>query len=188
MVKTFLGTIKYDISNVTGSSEFAEYEHKDKRQEKLRELEKRQTVKVGSHGLPTMGVLPDTEATNVQLHSKSKFDKLFDMSDTIVGKKLGDISNKLRESENPVLKFWRTFREKTRGSESETVKAINMVRTIDPLFKLNEFNDQLIHFIIPDLLEAHLGRDLKYLQKWFSEAVTIINSNWPKPQQNTKKP
>ena len=140
------------------------------------ELEKRQeSVKVGAHGLPssTMNQIEaNNEASQVQLHSSSKFTKLMqDLGETVVGKQFQDFSRKLKQSESPILTFFRTIRAKTKLSESETVLAIKKIRTIDPKFTIDKFFDESVHFIIPDLLEAHLNRDLKFISKWFSEAV-----------------
>ena len=133
---------------------------------------------MGAHGLPSnyAGVLPDTETTGVQVHSSSKYQKLWSgLKDTALGKTVHGFSRSLEESDNVVLRAWRSLKEKTRStSESETVQAIKAIRTVEPGFNLDKFFDEAVHFIIPDLLEAHLARDLNVIKNWFSQAVIIF--------------
>jgi mitochondrial import inner membrane translocase subunit TIM44 len=172
-------SIKNDVVGITGNAYFAEYNTKDVRDQKKKDLmaKRKQHVKVGPDGLPLVGgpVQADESSTGVVMHKSSRLVEAWDKfkSESSIGQSWYSYKKSLQEKDTPLLQFWRNLKESTKSEESEGAKVVRLIRTVDPAFEQNAFLDEVAHFIIPELLEANLLANVKVLKEWVTEAVQI---------------
>lgn len=57
--------------------------------------------------------------------------------------------------------------------ESDTAIAMKEIKKIDPSFTLESFMKDAREYIIPEVIEAIINKDLQGLRRWCSEAVAF---------------
>ncbi|KAJ3270891.1 protein translocase subunit [Terramyces sp. JEL0728] len=170
-------SIKKDVVGIAGNAYFAEYKPKEIREKEKEELlAKRKAVNpTDEFGIPRVEgpIEENEEASGVVLHKSSKFNETWEKfkQDSPIAQKLFSFSKSMEENDSAVLRFWRNLKEKTVMEESETVKVIKAIRSVDPTFNQSEFLQETAHFVVPDLLDAYLKADEAVLQEWLTEAA-----------------
>jgi import inner membrane translocase subunit TIM44 len=175
-------SIKNDVVGITGNAYFAEYNTKEVREQKKKELMAKRApkqVRLGPDGLPLIEgpVKADEESTGIVMHKSSRLAEAWSKfkSESAIGQTWYSYKRNLEEKDSPLLQFWRNIRESTKSEESEGAKVVRLIRTVDPTFEQNAFLDEVAHFIIPELLEAYLLGNEKVLKEWVTEGVLLIN-------------
>jgi import inner membrane translocase subunit TIM44 len=170
--------IKKDVVG-TRHAYFAEYRPKEVRDKEREELLKSKQPQVSKNqfGLPQVEgpVAANEEDTGIVMHRQSKLSAAWDKfkTESKIGQALHSYSRNMEESDNPVLRMWRNWKENSVSSEPETVKVIKAFRTVEPLFEQNEFLKELANFMIPDILDAYLTANVADMQAWTTEGVII---------------
>jgi mitochondrial import inner membrane translocase subunit TIM44 len=90
--------------------------------------------------------------------------------------KFGELKQSFDESENPFVTSVRGVTQ-TIGSwfeENETAQVMRAMKAIDPTFSMGVFERELREYIVPEVVDAYLSADKESLQKWCSEAVSMV--------------
>lgn len=175
-VQKGIHNIKNDVVGITGNPYFAEYNDKEVRERKKKELDSTRVrpIQFGADGLPKSNqqIEADDESAGMVMHKSSRLTEAW--KNSVLGKTLHDYTRSMEESDNFILSGWRSLKDKFKREDSEHVKVIKAFKKLDPYFNQDEFLSELAHFIIPELLEASLSGDHKLLAEWCSEGVNII--------------
>ncbi|KAK4105626.1 TIM44 subunit of mitochondria import inner membrane translocase [Parathielavia hyrcaniae] len=116
---------------------------------------------------------PDA-GTNVTVHKDAAWKEAWrdfrDQNKFVQG--LFGMKTVYQESENPLISTARSITDKFAGffAENETAMVIKKLRTMDPLFKLEPFLQELREYILPEVLDAYVKGDVETLKLWLSEA------------------
>jgi import inner membrane translocase subunit TIM44 len=170
-------SIKNDVVGITGNAYFAEYNPKEVREQKKKELmaKRAQQIRRGPDGLPLVEgpVQADEQSMGIVMHRSSRLSEAWNKfkSESSIGQSWYSYKRSLEEKDSPLLQFWRNIKESTKSEESEGAKVVRLIRTVDPAFEQNEFLNEVAHFIIPELLEAYLQANDAVLKEWVTEGV-----------------
>ncbi|KAI1268729.1 TIM44 subunit of mitochondria import inner membrane translocase [Xylariaceae sp. FL1019] len=160
-----------DVIDDGSSSRYGGWVEKEERR-KAREL--RQKKDASFHGNVEEMVEDPNAGTNVTLHKDAAWKEAWkdfrDQSKFFQG--VNNMKSVYAESENPLISTARSITDRFAGffAENETAMVIKKVRTMDPNFQLEPFQQELRDYILPEVLDAYVKGDTETLKLWLSAA------------------
>ncbi|KAI9168605.1 protein translocase subunit [Blastocladiella emersonii ATCC 22665] len=127
-------------------------------------------------------ITENTEAMGVVLRPDSKWKRSWDdfKESSPLARNMFSLQRKVAESDNLVVSWGRFFVESFQDrfgglfEETETAKAMSLLKGLDPTFNQEAFLREAREFILPEVLEAWLAGDRETLTRWCSEASVRV--------------
>ncbi|KAI0142764.1 TIM44 subunit of mitochondria import inner membrane translocase [Xylariaceae sp. FL1272] len=160
-----------DVIDDGSSSRYGGWVEKEERR-KARELRQKKAASI--HGNVEEMVEDPEAGTNVTLHKDAAWKEAWrdfrDQSKFFQG--VNNMKSVYAESENPLISTARSITDRFAGffAENETAMVIKKVRTMDPNFQLEPFQQELRDYILPEVLDAYVKGDTETLKLWLSAA------------------
>ncbi|KAI0970076.1 TIM44 subunit of mitochondria import inner membrane translocase [Xylaria arbuscula] len=160
-----------DVIDDGSSSRYGGWVEKEERR-KARELRQKKSASI--HGNVEDAVEDPNAGTNVTLHKDAAWREAWrdfrDQNKFVQG--VFSMKNVYQESENPLISTARSITDRVAGffAENETAMVIRKIRTMDPNFQLEPFQQELRDYILPEVLDAYVKGDTETLKVWLSAA------------------
>ncbi|KAI1300053.1 TIM44 subunit of mitochondria import inner membrane translocase [Xylaria venustula] len=160
-----------DVIDDGSSSRYGGWLEKEERR-KARELRQKKSASI--HGNVEDAVEDPNAGTNVTLHKDAAWREAWrdfrDQNKFVQG--VFSMKNVYQESENPLISTARSITDRVAGffAENETAMVIRKIRTMDPKFQLEPFQQELRDYILPEVLDAYVKGDTETLKLWLSAA------------------
>ena len=171
--------ITKDVVGTTRNAYWAEYRPKEVRDEERKEMlkERQYRIQKDEHGLPLAQgpVKADEEASGIVMHRTSRIAQAWETfkTESLIGQTLHSYKKSIDESETPILRMWREWKERSMANEPESVKVIKAFKSVDPIFDQHTFLKEAANFLVADILDAYLKGDVKVLKEWGTEGVFV---------------
>ncbi|KAI1436308.1 TIM44 subunit of mitochondria import inner membrane translocase [Xylaria sp. CBS 124048] len=160
-----------DVIDDGSSSRYGGWVEKEERR-KARELRHKQAAAM--HGKMEQMVEDPNAGTNITLHKDSAWKEAWrDFRDqNKFVQSMFNMKSVYQESENPLILTARSITDKFAGffAENETAMVIKKIRSMDPNFQLEPFQQELRDYILPEVLDAYVTGDVETLKLWLSAA------------------
>lgn len=176
-VASGLYQIKKDVVGTSRNAYWAEYRPKEVRDKEKAEMleEKAKFIPKNEFGIPLSQspTLPDEVSSGIVMHRSGRLAEAWEKfkTDSFLGQTMHGYKRSMDESENPMLRMWRDWKERSVANEPETVRVIRAFKTIEPDFDQHSFLREAANFMIADILDAYLKGDAEVLREWGTEAV-----------------
>ncbi|PHH80858.1 hypothetical protein CDD80_6417 [Ophiocordyceps camponoti-rufipedis] len=158
-----------DVIDDGSSSRYGGWVDKEERRKKraLKEAERAENVQAPPQEDVNAG-------TNLTLHKDAAWKEAWrdfrDSNRLMQG--LFSIKGKYEESENPLISTARSITDRIGGffAENETAMVIKKFRSMDPVFQVEPFLQDLREYMLPEVLDAYVKGDTETLRLWLSAA------------------